>query len=496
MDKTKGSQTRLVGRGVLWITAAKVYFMVTGLLLITLLPKLIGHTDDERARLYGTFTVVIGVLNPITMMMITGTIQAVSKFISEDESRFGTVKQQAIRLQTVFGGLAALLFFLASPLVAGLLGDDSLTPYLRVASVIVFCYAIYAALIGCFNGRRLFFHQAAMDTIFATLKVGLILVLAFLGFGVMGAVSGFAITAVVMLGVAWVFVGGGERSGAITWRDILRFEAWIILFALISNLLMNVDLYLVKALGPGDTEVGIYSVALQVSRLPYIAIISVTFVIFPLISASTYAEDLERTRNYIYATTRYSLIMVALLAVTLSACALDVLRLVFSPIFHSGWPVLTLLPLAYLSYSLVMIFSAMISGSGKPSVSVLITSVTLALSLAANAVAVPNFGIVGAAVATTAAMVAGSLFGAYYLRKRFSAGFPFLTVLRLAAISAVIYACAWAWQPESRVLIILKGLVILVIFVALLLLSREVKRDDLEKFAAVFRRKKAEGQRG
>ncbi len=487
---TSQTQAKQAGRGFLWITGAKVYFMLTGVALITLLPKLIATGDEERAKLYGTFTVVISVLNPITMMMITGTIQAVSKFISEDESRFGTVKRQALLLQTVFGGISAALFFLLAPLVAEhLLNDASLSPYLRVASIIIFAYAIYAALIGCFNGRKMFFHQAAMDTIFATLKVGLILLLAYLGFGVMGAVGGFATTSVIMLVVAALFVGSGPRSNEINWKDILRFEIWIILFALFSNLLMNFDLYLVKALGPDDTQVGIYSVALQMARLPYIAIISVTFVIFPLISASSYAEDLERTRSYIYTTTRYSLILVSLLAVTLSACALDVLRLIFSPIFHQGWPVLTLLPLAYLAYSFIMIFSTMISGSGRPWVSVIICAVTLALSAGFNALAIPLYGINGAAAATAAAMALGAVVAVAYLKHRFHARFPLATLLRLLVISALLFAAGWAWQPESKLLIIIKGIGMTGLFGASLLVFRELKRDDLSTFLSVLKKK-------
>lgn len=496
VEKT-ASQAGLVGRGVIWITAAKVYFMLTGVALITLLPKLIGATDEERASLYGTFTVVIGVLNPITMMMITGTIQAVSKFISEDESRFGTVKYQALKLQIVFGGVAALLFCLVAPLVSDLLSDQSLTPYLRVVSIIIFCYAIYAAFIGCFNGRRMFFHQALMDIIFATLKVGVILVLAWLGFGVMGAVSGFALTAVIMMFVAFILVGRGERTGGITWKDILRFEAWIIIFALISNLLMNADLYLVKAFssafeGGGRMEVGIYSVALQVARLPFIAVISVTFVIFPLISQSTYARDIERTRRYIHTTARYSLILVALLAVTLSASSLDVLRLVFSPIFHAGDKVLALLSIAYLAYSFIMIFSTIISGSGKPWISVMVTAATLAISCILNYALIPLFGIDGAALGTLAAMLIGAVGSAIYVIRSFGAAFPFGTLIRLGVISAVIYSSAWAWRPEAKLLIVAKGAFVLGLFIALLFLFREIKREDLAVFTAAFRRKPAQ----
>ncbi len=486
---TKNAETRSIGRGVVWITLAKGYFVFSGLLLITLLPRLIGRTEEEQALLYGSYNVVISVLNPITMMMITGTIQAVSKFISEDPARFGRVKQQALRLQSVFGGLVALLFFALSGVIADLLNDASLTPYLRVSSIIIFCYANYAALIGTFNGRKMFFHQAAMDTLFATLKVGLILGLAYLGFGVMGTVAGFAATATIMLVLALVLSGRGKAEGEISWRDLLRFEVWIMIFALCSNLLMNADLLLLKALGPGGEAVGVYAAALQMSRLPYIAVISVTFVIFPLVSRSTYEADRETTQSYIHITTRYTLILVSLLAVSLSACAPELLRLIFPPIFEKGWPALAILPLAYVAYSFLMIFSAIITGAGAPKVSVGVTLFSLALLLPLSAAAskylVPDYGPGALAAAVLVSMGAGVVAASAYLQRRFGARFPFGLLAKLTAISAAIYGLSALWSPVGAIFILLKGALVFGLFCALLVLLRVVGSAELARIKAI-----------
>lgn len=487
-----GDEKQTASRGVLWLTIAKLYFTFSGVLLLTLLPKWIGSTEIERAKLYGDFSVVIGVLNPLTMMMITGTIQAVSKFISEDETRFAGVKTEALKLQTVLGLFFAGLFFLLSDFIAAtLLHDAALALPMKTAAPIIFAYALYAALIGTLNGRKRFFAQASMDIAFATLKIGLILTLAYLGYGVLGAIGGFTATALIMTFVAFFVAGHGVVKSSISWREILRFEAWIMLFALGANLLMNLDLYLVKALLEDEALVGVYSVALQVARLPYIAVISVTFVIFPLISKTTYKKDKEGTKNYIQTTTRYTLIIAGSLALTLSATAADLLRLVFTEIFQKGAGMLSLLAVGYFAYSLLMIFAAMISGSGKPTISFSIAFVTLCLLSLFGWLLIPHMGGLGAAFSVLAAFFIGQALAAGYLHRRYHSGFPVLTVFRVLFTGATLYALSAFWQPQASLLIILKGILAFAFYWSLLVITREVKKADAQAFLKPFAKKKA-----
>ncbi len=515
MDKTEntqadgGQEVRAVGRGALWIAAAKGYFVLTGVLLLTLLPRFIGSNESERADMYGTFTVVMGILNPITMMMIAGTIQSVSKFISEDVTRFGVVKHQALRLQFVFGAVVTLLLLLAAPLIAYLLGDERLVVYIRMTAPIVFCYSLYAVFIGTFNGRRLFFRQALMDIMFATMKVGLILLLALIGFGVAGAIGGFLITAIIMLFVAGFLARGGERSGDITWKKLLSFQVWIMVFTLLLNLLMNVDLYLVKAFLPsfvsdghaeslrqslglndvsevGNVLVGIYSVALQIARLPYVGVIAISLVLFPLVSKETYQGDTAKTRSIIQNATRYTLLLASFFALGASSCSSEILKLVFTPIFANGSVELSLLALGYLAFSMMMIFTTIASGAGRPQMAALIVALTLILSAVANGLAVPLAGTKGAATATALVMMTGAVGAWFWVRAHFAIAFPWSTILRTIVAAIVAFGVSWFWSADTLVTIILKGAVVALLLAVIL--ASDLKREELNKIKTIISR--------
>ena len=67
-----------------------------------------------------------------------------------------------------------------------------------------------------------------------------------------------------------------------------------------------------------DKFAGFYGAVLNLARIPYQGVIAVTFVIFPLISESTFAADMETTRGYIRSTFRYCILLIASVAILLA----------------------------------------------------------------------------------------------------------------------------------------------------------------------------------
>src|SRR5690606_1836830 len=143
----------------------------------------------------------------------------------------------------------------------------------------------------------------------------------------------------VILAVAAVVVGVPRRAGAHPIRPLAVFFVEVAGYLILLNLIMAVDVPLLKrfatewftahpealaaithapglagahvALSPSsaaDGQIGYYRVAQNLARLSYQVIIAGMFVVFPLVSRSTFANDRETTQRYIHTTMRYSLI--------------------------------------------------------------------------------------------------------------------------------------------------------------------------------------------
>src|SRR5262249_61209531 len=104
------SQAVSAGRGVLYIAFAKVYFLIAGAAIEFGLARIVG------AYLYGAYSVVAAWVSNINNVMVTGTIQAVSRQTTAAPERAGDVKAAGSRMHL---GVGLPLAGLSSALAPG-----------------------------------------------------------------------------------------------------------------------------------------------------------------------------------------------------------------------------------------------------------------------------------------------------------------------------------------------------------------------------------------
>ena len=476
----------IAGRGTIYITAAKIWFMLSGYGIAVTLAYLLTVED------YGIYRVVINTVSIINAVIVTGTYQAVSKYVSQEPEKAESIKWKALGLQVYVGGAATLGFFLLAPVTASLLNDARLTGWLRLAALITLSYSFYSVYTGYFNGKRLFDIQAGLDITYSTLKLLFIVLFAWLGFGVTGSVGGFALAAASVLVISALIARGGDRDGDARTAQLFSFQSYVLLFTFVLTLLQRVDLILIKALSSPDATIasekaGYYSAAQDMANLTYQIIVSVTFIIFPLVSQSTFADDRQRTQSYISNTLRYTLMVMALTATLFSSCASGVLRVVYRETYQAGVPALRVVAFGMLFFGVLFVVTTIISASGHPGVSLLLGVITLVLSTAFNALLIPLHGLAGAATATTVAMLIGSVLACAYLWRKFRALTSFASIVRIAGCAGVTYGLSMVFSPASKVLIIGELVGLSIAYAVALVLTSELGRADLKLITSVLR---------
>jgi len=519
---------RAIGRGFLVITGAKLWFLVTGTVVNLALPRLLGN-----AARFGEFRVVNGLLTIVNMVLIAGTIQAVAKRVSEREQAARAVRRAAHRLQAWIGGGLALLFLAgADPIAAFALQDAALAPYLRIGSVIIFCYAFYAVQVGLLNGLKRFAAQAALDVTFSTLKTVLMVGAVLAGFAVAGALAGFALTAVVVLAVSLVVVrrvvpaepACGEPGRAV---QLAGFLAQVMLTTLAANALLQLDTVLMKALSSrsfeailagsdasarqrllaaattalggaapaGDQAIavareaasaaaGLYGAAKNIAVIPYQLILSITFVVFPLVSRSTFEADLEKTRSYLRQTLRFTLLLTTWFALVLLLGREPLLALLFGGAYASAAPALALLLVSTVLFSVHVVAGTVITGAGRPGVALTlgaIAAVIAALGVGAAVALAPGFdeALLAAASAMLFATGLAALLPLGWLLRVYGPVVPWGTFARVAVAAAGVGLLGSRLPAEGPGGLLLAGLVGGLGYPLVLLITGEVRRADL-----------------
>ena len=498
---------RRAGRGLVSIAGAKGYFIITSYAVQLLLPRIFGEVEE-----FGLYSATMSGVAILTNVLIVATIQSVSKFVSEDESRSEVTLRQGLRIQALVGGVLSAALFVFAPLLAKLLLDEQLTPLLRIASVVVFAYALYGAAVGSLNGRHLFTKQARLDVTFSTLRTTGILGGAALGFGAMGAVTGFATAAATIVTISLIWIGfgkAGDPGDKLARRRWLGFMAPIWTYQICLNGVLLIDLQVLKrtatelALASASTAgaavdlanqyVGYYRAAQTFAFVPYQLIISMTFIVFPMISKATSLGNEDAAKSTIQHGMRLSLILLLLVAAPTSGAAEGVMRIAYPAEYLVGAPALSTLVFGVSAFALFAVAATAISGAGKPSLAAAVAAVALLTVVVANRFLVLRAGLgeetlEAAALGTSIGMGVALVLSGLVLYRQFGVFIPLITWVRAVLAAAAGYLVSHALPHDSVAFGLLSLVAGFVAALATLVLSRELAGNDWMALRRVVRR--------
>jgi O-antigen/teichoic acid export membrane protein len=513
------------GRGFLVITAAKLWFMVGGAAINFGLPyifgsqALYGEGADGRA-LYGQYIDLNNTLSILSMVMVTGVMQSVSRFVSASPEAPGGIVRQARNLMLIVGGLVAGGFILLAPLLSEARNNPELVNGYRAAGLILFAYGIYTVFIGTLNGRKLFLRQALFDIGFTSLKAVLVLGFAIAGLGVVGAFSGFAAAALAIMTLAIWRVGRRLEDGPSA-EGLYRFAAWVMGYTLVFNFIFKLDVVMLKPLAvdmyqsaawladatgtlgwiraraievSADGLIGIYGIALNIARLPWQATIAITFVVFPMVSEATFAADRERTLLYIRQTLRYSMILVGAAAVVLVAVP-EAIFGILPRGYADGVVALAWLAPAYFAFSLFNVVNTLLMSSGRADQAMIVGLVTIALAAALYQLTLPDaIGLHDmlrrTGICTLIAFSAGLIAGLALLWRHYGPPAPLATTLRVFGIGTVLVIAGHLLPPLGRIASLAVAIAVGLAFIAALVITREFGPEDKARLLRIVRRRR------
>ncbi|MGK3990740.1 lipopolysaccharide biosynthesis protein [Sorangium sp. So ce136] len=501
------SAARSAGRGGLAIAGAKVSFIVFGFVQQLILPRLLG-TDG-----YGEVSVVLAGVGVVNNVVVATGIQGVSRAVSSVAERDVA---EAFRRTLALHAVLAVAVSSAFALLAGAIASFSEAPHvagpLRLAAVIVLLYGLYAPLVGALNGQRRFLTQAAFDVGYGALRTasiaaGALLFLRAGQSGVLGAIAGFVTAAAIIVPLALTRTGLGRRGGAgPSIREHLVFLLPLAVSQTFLNLLLQTDFFLLRrflgqathhlALGAraADDLIGVYRGAQLFAFLPYQLLLSVTFILFPMLARAHAEQDRAAVRRYAMTGVRLSFLLTGLLCAPISGLAPHVLRFAFPvEIWSRGGGALRVLSLGMGAFAVLGVASAALTSLRRERTAAALTAATVLLVAVGCSLFVPRaaFGpdmLVSSAVATSLALATAAVVSGFLLHRAAGGFVPARTALRVGLALAVAVAVGARLPWLGKVAVLGEAILVALIYVALLVATREVGRDDLAILRQAFGR--------
>jgi stage V sporulation protein B len=238
---------------------------------------------------------------------------------------------------------------------------------------------------------------------------------------------------------------------------------------------------------------GLYKATQTFAFVPYQLILSVTFVVFPMVSQATSAGDSETTRRTIRGAMRFSLLVLLAIATPIAGAAGGVMLIAYPAEYVSGAAALSVLSIGLVCFALFVIAATVLSGAGRPGLAAAIAGVTVVIVIVGNIVLVRHVGLgdrtlIAAASATSlgTAFALVAVGTAVYLR--FGAFIPVITIARALLAASVGFGSAHFMPSSSRV----QGLAALIVggvaYLLTLIATREIGTHELAAIRKVVGR--------
>jgi stage V sporulation protein B len=522
-DKVAASEerARTAGRGGIAVLAAKAFFIVIGLVQQTVLPSLIGLAG------YGALSRVLAVASVVNNVVVSSSIQGVSRTVARARARGAVLEEQALRatlkvhVPLAFG--LALAFALAAPLIGRFEGAPHIVLPLVVASGVVALYGLYAPLVGMLNGRSQFTRQAQLDMTFAVLRTIGLLGLGWLFVrrglpGALGSLTGFVLAAACIVPLAARRAGTGRAGGANEPEvpspgRYLAELAPLALAQLGTNVLMQVDITVLgrflsqgaalsAAVDPAkaaDEWVGVYRACQLFAFLPYQLLFSVTQVLFPMIARAKSEGDTAAVARYVARGTRIATIAGGLMITVIAAAPEGLLTFAYGPaVATRGHETLRILAVGQGAFAMLGIATTVLASLGRERLAATITTCACAAVCVACFLAIPQdaFGnrqLLSTATATSIALGLTLVAGVVAVVRVAGAFVPWRTAARVGIAVAVAVFAGPMLPHVGRFAVVLLAAAIGVAYVLFLIVTGELTRGDLDDVLGLVGRRAKRG---
>jgi stage V sporulation protein B len=502
---------RRAGRGGLAVTAAKIYFILTGLVQQVALKAVLGLGD------YGALSSALAAASIAYNPLVSASIQGVSHAVatSSEADRESSLRR-VLRVHLVLALLLGTTFLALAPSLGRWIGAPHIVLSLQLLSFVLVVYGLYAPLVGALNGRTRFGTQAALDALAATLRsVGLVGGAAWWAHagsgsltGIEGATLGFAASSLLVTTVALSRVGVGHAGSAgPSLGAYLRFIGPILLGQVLLNLLFQADQLLLRrftaqaaaAAGLGATDadrlVGAYRAMQLFCFLPYQLVLSISIVLFPVLARAHRAGDRETVSRYVCQAMRLALLLAGLVVSVTCGLSGPLLQLVFGADTAAlGARPMQLLALGLGTLALLGVLTAILNSIERQRLALLVTGLAFGFVVVLCLISVRGlaFGpelLWQTALATSLALLLATLVAAAVVRHHIGAVLSPKSVLRVVIGLAGALVVAWRLPTPSGIFTLGASLLVASAYVAVLVALRELDADDFRQLRRVISRR-------
>lgn len=326
------------GFNLMWGLVASTVISFVGILAIT---YILG------AQNYGLYSIAIVGPSLIATFRDCGVNSAMVKYSAqynvENKEKIRSIIVSGLIFEIILGLSLSILSFALSPFIASSLHRPTIVPLIQIASFFILAGALVNTATAAFTGLEIMHYYSFMLIIQSTIKTGLIIGLVLLGFGTLGAITGYTVSALIAgsTGVILVWTiyrslpksANSKTEVFSTIKTMLRYGIPVSIATILTGLLTVFSSYILAFYITDNAAIGNYNLAVAFSVLITFFATPVTTMLFPAFSKLDYRKDRETLKNVF----QYSVKYASLIVVPVTALVIALAKPGIGFIYHNSY---------------------------------------------------------------------------------------------------------------------------------------------------------------
>lgn len=493
-------QSKNLAKSTLWLIVSELIFNLSGYVIHSSMGRILGPAD------YGRYGLVVTLTTMVIILIGNGIPTAMAKYISEifetNPRLILVIKRKALLLQTTLIGAITAIFFLSAPLIAKALGDETLTPLFRISTLIIPSFAAASFYFSFYTALHKFNVQSILKTLRSILKVITIVGLAYL-FGVPGSIVGFALAAIIVFLIGFtldqlIYTKSIKKAAKaqnlslesdFEAKKLLNYAWQVIIFFLAYELLISIDLYMVKAILHDDYLTGIYNASLTVGRIPYYIFYALTIMLLPVVSKSTAEKNHAVTNAVIGHSMRLMTIFLIPSVILMAQFAEPIIE-----IFYSSKYAEAAMPMSILAYgvgflTIFYVMSFVLNGAGKTKIPMWISIFGFVVNAILNYILIKTNGLNGSAIATTITSLLIMILILFFINRDFGTIISIKSFFKMTLAGTLMLILS-RFTPAENPVFLLSSVFLFAFYLLILIVLKEITPQDWNYLINIISKKK------
>ena len=170
--------------------------------------------------------------------------------------------------------------------------------------------------------------------------------------------------------------------------------------------------------------------------------------------------------------------------------SLPIINIFYSHRFAAAAPVMSIYVIAEGFLTVFYILTFILNGAGKVKIPMYVALVGLFLNTVLTYFLIRGYGLIGAASGTAFMSLAVMLFGLFYTHREFGYLFPLKSFFKIIGAAFLMSLAAFIF-PCTSYLFLIYSAILFALYLFLLYIFQEIKREDFSIFSKMLRRRKA-----